>query len=211
MFPRILIAYATTHGQTGKIASRIRDHLEQLDFDVTMVNVKERVAPTLDDFDGVIVGASIIARGHQPAVAEFIRERTYALNAMPSAFFSVSASAGSALEKGRAAARRVRNAFLAETGFAPLLAASIAGAIKYTRYHFVLRWYMKRASKMNGGSTDTSRDHEYTDWHQVEDFARQFAAEVRRSTAVTHGSSAPQDAAVRRGEGTVVVTTPVVA
>jgi hypothetical protein len=30
---------------------------------------------------------------------------------------------------------------------------------------------MKRASAMNGGATDTSRDHEYTDWEQVDRFA----------------------------------------
>ena len=192
MSSRILIAYATTHGQTATIASRIQGHLEQLGATVTVVNVKERTAPPLDEFDGVIVGASIIARGHQPAVAAFIREHVRALNTMPSAFFSVSASAGSAHEKGRAAARRVRDAFLADTGFTPSIAVSIAGAIKYTRYNILLRWYMKKASKMNGGSTDTSRDHEYTDWQQVEAFARQFAAEVERSFARAPGTGALQ-------------------
>ena len=45
----------------------------------------------------------------------------------------------------------------------------------------MLRWYMKKASKMNGGSTDTSRDHEYTDWGQVERFAGQIADYAERS------------------------------
>jgi menaquinone-dependent protoporphyrinogen oxidase len=123
----------------------------------------------------VILGASIIARGHQPAVAGFIKGHRDELNRMHSAFFSVSASAGSVNEKGRAAARRVRDEFLLETGFNPSITESIAGAIKYTRYNYLLRWYMKKASRMNGGSTDTSRDHEYTDWNQVESFAHRFA------------------------------------
>ena len=56
-----------------------------------------------------------------------------------------------------------------------MLSASIAGAINYTRYNLLLRWYMKSASEKNGGTTDTSRDHEYTDWAQVERFASAFA------------------------------------
>ena len=190
--PKILVAYASTHGQTQSIASRIQQSLERRGIQVTLANLKEGPAPALDQFDGVVVGASVIARGHQPAAAAFIQERRDALNAMPTAFFSVSASAGSALEKGRAAARRIRDAFLMETGLRPALAESIAGAIKYTRYNIVLRWYMKKASRMNGGSTDTSRDHEYTDWHQVEAFAHKFAMLIlKRAPAV------PDDAPVQ--------------
>ncbi len=53
----------------------------------------------------------------------------------------------------------------------PILTASLPGAINYTKYSLLLKWYMKRASAKNGGSTDTSRDHEYTDWAEVERFA----------------------------------------
>jgi menaquinone-dependent protoporphyrinogen oxidase len=176
--PRILIVYGTTHGQTATIAAFLQLTLERRGCQVVVSNVKEPPTPPLDQFNGVIVGASVIARGHQPAIAAFIRDNLEMLNAMPSAFFSVSASAGSSREAGRAAARRVRDAFLAETGFHPDVSECIAGAIKYTRYNFLLRWYMKKASRMNGGSTDTSRDHEYTDWAQVEAFGRQFAERV---------------------------------
>lgn len=173
--PQILIVYGTSHGQTARIAARLQDTLLQRGCQVTLLNAKDAPTPPLDQFDGVIVGASVIARGHQPSIAAFIRDHLRALNAMPSAFFSVSASAGSSREGGRAAARRVRDGFLAETGFHPGLTECIAGAIRYTQYNFLLRWYMKRASQKNGGSTDTSRDHEYTDWAQVAGFAHQFA------------------------------------
>jgi menaquinone-dependent protoporphyrinogen oxidase len=167
----------------------MQESLERRDIHITLVNLKERPAPELYQFDGVILGASIIARGHQPAVVAYIRNHRDELNRMRSAFFSVSASAGSANEKGRAAARRVRDEFLLETGFNPSITESIAGAIKYTRYNYLLRWYMKKASRMNGGSTDTSRDHEYTDWNQVESFAHRFAILI-----LQHSSVAPEDA-----------------
>jgi hypothetical protein len=60
--PNILIAYASTHGQTALIASRIQESLERRDIHITLVNLKERPAPELYQFDGVILGASIIAR-----------------------------------------------------------------------------------------------------------------------------------------------------
>jgi menaquinone-dependent protoporphyrinogen oxidase len=201
--PRILIVYGTTHGQTAKIARNIQEVLEAYDFQVTVANVKEKPVPSLSGFHGVIVGASVIARGHQPAIAAFIREHLGTLNAMPTAFFSVSASAGSAREGGRAAARRVRDAFLAETGFAPVISECVAGAIRYTRYNLLLRWYMKRASRMNGGSTDTSRDHEYTDWPQVRNFALAFADLFRLRSQVAdmarghvHKNESPSESAL---------------
>ena len=178
--PNVLIVYGTTHGQTAKIAASLQNTLTLRGLRVTITDVKDPTPP-LDLFQGVMIGASVIARGHQPSIAEFIRDHVGTLNTMPSAFFSVSASAGSSLEKGRAAAGRLRDEFLVQTGFRPGLSEAIAGAINYTQYNFLLRWYMKKAARMNGGSTDTSRDHEYTDWAQVRAFADNFADLVIRN------------------------------
>ncbi len=176
-FRRILLVYGTSHGQTAKIADRIRSVLAQQGHQVTMFHGDN--VPTglsLGAFDGVVVGASVIVTGHQRCVSRFVRTYRAALNAMPTAFFSVSASAGSRRPEGRADARRILDRYLAKLRWTPRLTATIAGAVLYTRYNPLLRWYMKRASGLNGGSTDTSRDHEYTDWRQVERFANDFAA-----------------------------------
>jgi menaquinone-dependent protoporphyrinogen oxidase len=172
----ILILYATSYGQTAKIATRIRDVLARHGYDVTMINANElRGDIALDAFDGVVIGASVIIRGHQPSIRRFMEQHREALSCMPSAFFSVSASAGSLLPASRTAAERLREDFLKRMVWFPRLSASIAGAVNYTRYNPLLRWYMKQASRANGGSTDTSRDHEYTNWAQVEQFAEDFA------------------------------------
>jgi menaquinone-dependent protoporphyrinogen oxidase len=174
---RILIVYGSSYGQTEKIARRLRDDFMRRRYVVQLVDAK---AGPLDvssgAFDTIVVGASIIARGHQPAVERFIRDNAALLNSTPSAFYSVSASAGSSVPESRAAAERLREQFLQSVGWRPARVASIAGAINYTRYNRFLRWYMKLASRRNGGSTDTSRDHEYTDWTQVERFAGECAA-----------------------------------
>jgi menaquinone-dependent protoporphyrinogen oxidase len=173
---RLLIVYGTSHGQTAKIATRIRDALAARGHDVSLMDAGSGdVERGLDRWDGVIVGSSVIAHGHQRRVRNFVARHRDLLNALPSAFYSVSASAGSEHAASRVEADRLRTSYLARAGWRPALSASIAGAINFTRYGWLLRWYMKRASAVNGGSVDTSRDHEYTDWQQVERFAAAFA------------------------------------
>ena len=209
--PRILIVYASSYGQTAKIARRMSDMLRDRGLEVTVENAREPSGVRLADFDGVIVGASLIARGHQPAVRDFIRASIATLNGVPSAFFSVCASAGSRFPANREAAVRLRDAFLGQMGWEPDLRASIAGAINFTRYNFLLRWYMKRASAMNGGSTDTSRDHEYTDWEQVDRFAADFAGMLARTpeevpAPLTGSERSPSPPPPRRASATQVGT-----
>jgi menaquinone-dependent protoporphyrinogen oxidase len=181
---RILIIFGSSYGQTAKIATRIHDALAKRGHAVTLVNASEQgLTTTLSSFDAVVVGSSIIARGHQKSVERFLRAQRALLASVPTAFFSVSASAASKDAGGRVAADRVRDEFLKHVGWQPQLRASIAGAINYTRYNPLLRWYMKRASAKGGGSTDTSRDHEYTDWNQVERFAKDFALLVEGTSA----------------------------
>lgn len=43
-------------------------------------------------------------------------------------------------------------------------------------------WILKQIGKRNGGPTDTSRDHEMTDWQQVQHFVERFAAAVDQAS-----------------------------
>lgn len=180
--PDVLIVYGTRYGQTAKVARRIADQLESRGFTATPLN-GDALPPdlVLREFDGVIVGASVIRGRHQPYIGRLVRANRGALNAMPSAFFSVSGAAASRDEKERAEAQRILEKFLAETGWRPTMTRTVAGAMAFTRYGVLLRWFMKRISKRSGGPTDTSRDHELTDWADVARFVDEFAAAVRHS------------------------------
>lgn len=182
---RILIIYGTSYGQTAKIAERLRYTLTSSGHDVVLVDANDAPADlSLAEFDGTIIGSSIIAHGYQKCVVNFVRSHIELLNRFPSAFYSVSGSAGSIHAAERAAAQRILDEFVAKVCWRPRLRASFAGAINYPRYGFFLRWYMKQASKKNGGSIDTSREHEYTDWAQVEQFAQGFAALLQEHEAI---------------------------
>jgi menaquinone-dependent protoporphyrinogen oxidase len=178
MSSRVLIIFGTSYGQTEKIAVRIAGGLQSHGFPIELCNAATCRPSPLEEYTAVVVGSSIIAHGHQPSIKQFVRNNVEVLNRRPSAFFQVSASAGSASADGRAAAQKILDDFVTALGWTPVLSASIAGAINYTRYNFLLRWFMKRASAENGGSTDTSRDHEYTDWAQVDRFTAAIAAAI---------------------------------
>jgi menaquinone-dependent protoporphyrinogen oxidase len=182
---RILIVYGTSYGQTARIANRIQTLLTHQGFEVTLRRGDElgsALNPT--SYDGVVVGASMIVRGYQKYMRHFVHRHASALNGMPSAFFAVSGSAGSTHAAERAEARRLADAFCRSAGWQPMMIESIAGAVCYTRYNWLVRWMMKRISAREGGSTDTTRDHEYTDWSQVERFAVGFGARLEEARAL---------------------------
>lgn len=171
---RILVLYGTTYGQTAKIAGSIRDVLAARGLHPQLVQAGSGDAPEgLDGFSGVVIGGSLIAGKYQPAVEAFIAAHRDALNALPTAFFAVSGSAGSPDPAGRAEAERIMHGFLAAAGWQPSLTASIGGAMAYSRYNLLLRFQMRRIARKNG-ETDVRHDREFTDWRQVERFALEF-------------------------------------
>jgi len=182
MSARILVVYGTSYGQTAKVADRIHRQLLARDIEVFIANVAEMSPnPDLVGFDGVIVAASVIRGRHQRAIERFARSNASFLNAHPSAFVSVSASAAGRDLGSRLDAQRAVDDFVRRTGWTPQATALVAGAMAFTKYSWPVRWVLKRISASHGGPTDTSRDHELTDWTQVESFARDFARRVSPS------------------------------
>jgi len=189
---RILIAYATSHGQTAKIARYMADRFTDAGDSVTIVDAGElsrnRDLPhgqTMRDFDAVVIGASVLYGRHQRSARAFARAHHDALNAMPSAFYSVSGSASGEDTASQAEARRLADAFHRETGWHPQVSETVAGAMAYTRYSPPLRWVLKRISARRGGPVDTRRDHEMTDWAQVRRIVSAVDARVHAHDGVT--------------------------
>ena len=178
--PRILLLYATTEGQTARIAERIAHALRGKGHSVEMLPA-DTTRPDLNPaaYDGVMVGASI-HYGHHPAfLHKLVRRHGDALAARPSAFFSVSLSAGGPRPKPKAA-QRYLDKFLRQTGWQPQLTASFAGALKYSVYGPIKRRVMIVFVGLGGGNTDTSQDYEYTDWDAVERFADAYAQRLKQ-------------------------------
>ena len=179
------VLYASTEGQTRRIADRLARHLRERGFEALAMSVEspEAAAIAWDHVRGVCLGASLHMQKHQSAARRFARNHRAALSVHPSLFFSVSLSAASQIPDERAAAERLAAALPLHAGWQPTRIASVAGRLAYTRYNWLVRWFMRRIALKEGASGDMTRDHEYTDWAQVEQLADDLANEIRHREA----------------------------
>lgn len=162
--PNILVVYASSHGTTERIASRIATRLRSHGHHVDLKNARDGVI-VLAGYDAVIVGSRVHGGRHAGCIRRFVEQHRDALLERRCAFFSVSmAVAGGGDDP---ALRQ----FLRRTHWRPAIAVSLAGALPYTRYNPLLRLIMKHISRKAGQATDTTRDHDYTDWGAVTAFA----------------------------------------
>ena len=174
----VLIAYATTEGQTRKIAEHLGDRIRGQGNRVCVLDTSlTDEATNIDGFDVYILAGSLHYNKHQPRLIEFAKRHAATLQRSHAAFLSVSASAARTDEESLAAVRQCISDFIQETGWIPCAWLPVAGAMKYTKYNFILRALLKHISKKNNGPTDTSKDHEFTDWHALEAFVDQFLKE----------------------------------
>lgn len=171
MQKRIAVIYSTTEGQTEKIAHHIAEYLRTHGVDVAVMHAGEvPLDYTLENSDGVILGASIHVGHHQKEVHSYVEAHVEELNAMPSAFYSVSLIANDDMDQ----AEEFIEEFSDETGWKPDHSRAFRGALQYSKYNFIKRALMRSISEQHGGDTDTSKDYEYTDWGRVQNFAREF-------------------------------------
>jgi menaquinone-dependent protoporphyrinogen oxidase len=180
------VFFASTEGQTALIAIRLAEVLHEHGLDSQAIDVSTSEAATIDwtCVRGALVGASLHIGKHQKSATRFVHAHAADLNAVPSAFFSVSLSAASKNRNEVEEAERIARAFPAAHGWKPCFILSVAGRLAYREYNFLIRFIVQRIAKKEGGSTDTSRDHELTDWDEVDRLGREMATAIHARAAV---------------------------
>ncbi|HKP30787.1 MAG TPA: flavodoxin domain-containing protein [Gemmatimonadales bacterium] len=171
--PRLLVVYGTTDGQTGKVTDFLAAEWSRLGARVDRFEA-EAAPADLSGYDGVIVAASVHAGGYQQPVIGWVQSHAAILGAMPSAFISVSLGI---LQKDPAVRRDldgILGRFVRESRWHPGMVKEVAGALKYREYGWLKRRVMRYMAAKAGGSTDTSRNHEYTDWADLRRWAGAF-------------------------------------
>jgi menaquinone-dependent protoporphyrinogen oxidase len=172
----IQILYSTAEGQARLIAERMeaelrgRGHITQCE---SVTNAVMRTKP-----NAVLLIASIHIGKHAGVARDFIKTNLPLFNTIPSGFMSVSLSAS---EADRTRAQNYVTDFMEETGWRPEITATVAGAIRYTNYNFLKKLMIKRIATENGLPTDTSRDHEFTDWDEVATFVDAFEEKLHET------------------------------
>jgi menaquinone-dependent protoporphyrinogen oxidase len=177
---KVAVLYATKEGQTRRIAEHVADTLRAHDATAELFDVAELDDTfALDGYTAAVLAASVHLGKHEKEMVRFVAQHRRALEAVPTAFLSVSMSEHGAEDPQQspesharfvADVKRVLDEFFHATLWKPHWVLPVAGALAYTKYNFLVKWVMKRIAAHEGGSTDTSRDWEYTDWAALDKF-----------------------------------------
>ncbi|MEO8538971.1 MAG: flavodoxin domain-containing protein [bacterium] len=184
MATRILVAYGTGEGQTARVAQEIAKRLQLRGHLTNLVDLQVET-PDLAEFDGAALGGSVHGGKFQQELRRYTKTNVASLNNMPTWFFGISLS-----EAGKHApidpdnAAHQIEAFFKETGWIPREHISLAGALKYRDYNFFKRGLMEQLAGKAGEDTDTSRNWEYTNWAQVDEFADGISDAIAKAEAL---------------------------
>lgn len=167
----LLVLYATHEGQTRRIIEHMVSQVT--DWHVEWVRLGEEPSRPLGEYRKILVGASI-RYGHFPkALDRLVQQYAAELNQLDAAFVGVCLTARKP-EKSEPHTNLYMRKWLARSDWRPRHCAVFAGALLYSRYTWWQSLIIQFIMWMTGGSTDTSKDLEFTDWQRVDKFTIQF-------------------------------------
>lgn len=164
---KILIAYATTDGQTRKIARFAAHQFADAGHAVELLNVEDAEGMDVSRFGGVVVAGSLHAGGYQKALVRFVVAARDALAQLPTLMLPVSLSAAGTDAEDWAGLKTCLAEFLRETGWTPGRVEHVAGAFRFSEYDFFRAWAMRRIADQKGQKVEPEKDLEYTDWSRL--------------------------------------------
>ena len=164
---RSLITYSTVDGQTKIISEKIAAFASHSKVDV--LPISDQI--NLDNYETIIIGASIRYGKYRKEVYSFIEDNIQTLKMKENAFFSVNVVARKP-EKSTPDTNPYLKKFLSNIKWAPKNLGVFAGKIEYPKYKFIDKYAIKFIMWITKGPTDTSKTYEFTNWKAVEDFAR---------------------------------------
>jgi len=169
---KVLIIYATVHGQAELVAERIATAAAEWNVAATVQDVRQTRAADLAQRGSIIVVASVHYGRHQRSISRFVKANRALLDRARTAFISVSGDAVDPSTRPRA--EQYVQDFLRMTGWTPAEQLIIGGAVKFTKYNVLLRYLTRRSFASKGIQLDPHRDYDYTDWQAVMRFAKAF-------------------------------------
>lgn len=178
----ILIVYGTTEGHTRHVCQFLEHVLAEQGHNITICDAAlEPGGPRSKDL--CLIAGSLHVGSYQPSVVEYVRQHHEALNAMPSAFLSVSLSAAGQSPEDWEGLEQCVARFLHATEWKPNTVHHVAGAIRYSHYDFFKRLALKFIAKQRGQTTTTSRDYDMTDYDDLKHFVLGFVSARGESPA----------------------------
>jgi len=166
---KILLTYSTVDGHTKTICKKILSYSKTSQVDILPIDSSINI----DDYDTVVIGASIRYGKYRKEIFEFIKKNEEILNSKDNAFFSVNVVARKE-NKNKPETNPYLIKFLNKISWQPKILDVFAGKIDYPKYKFLDKYAIKFIMWITKGPTDTSKVYEFTDWNRVKSFAEKL-------------------------------------
>lgn len=163
-----IFIYSSSNGQSLKICEALNKNKESLIIDMDMLKTTK-----LDNFDQIIIGASVKYGDHNKKVYEFVKKNRVLLEKKKTVFFSVNATARKS-EKNTPKTNPYIIKFLKKTNWTPDHIGVFAGMIDFPNYNFIEKYIIKLIMWITNGPTDTSKTFEFTNWEDVKKFSEEI-------------------------------------
>ena len=173
MMSKIAMIYSTTDGQTKLILDFLKTDLAQ-SHEVELSPILSSKHLDLDNFDKIVLGASVRYGKHKPEVYRFVESKRKILEQKETFFFSVNVVARK-IEKSTPATNPYMLKFLKKSNWQPKHVEVFAGRVIYPDYNFVNRNIIRFIMYLTKGPTDITRSYEFTDWESVKRFGSKIS------------------------------------
>jgi len=182
---RVLIAYGSRYGSTEEIASRLAGFLEEKGVEATVLDVKKnRSWPSLEGYDGVIVGSGVKVSKWMREPLAFLRRKGDELVGRRVALF---VSCMSVLTDPEYARRDLLEKVAEAAGveaelmeaFGPVMDVGPGSRMGFLDKK-IAQSVMLGLSKEKGLELDIKGRNDLRDWDRIRDFAHRFAESLRK-------------------------------
>jgi len=164
---KILIVYATTEGQTRKVAQYVFDRLAGAGHAAELIPAAEASGRDPSGFDAAVVAGSVHGGRYQKELVDWATAEARGLSRVPTLFLSVSLTAAGEDAQEWEGLRGCVTRFAAETGWMPARVEHVAGAFRFSEYDFFKSWAMRWIAAQRDESVRAGEDREYTDWEAL--------------------------------------------
>ena len=163
-----IFIYSSSNGQSLKICETLNEEKESL-----ILNIDRLNSVNLDNFDQIIIGASVKYGDHNKKIYNFVKNNKILLKRKKTVFFSVNATARKS-EKNTPNTNPYIIKFLKKTNWKPDHIGVFAGKIDFPNYNFLEKYIIKFIMWITNGPTDITKTYEFTDWDAVKKFSREI-------------------------------------
>ncbi|UCG04482.1 MAG: hypothetical protein JSW11_10965 [Candidatus Heimdallarchaeota archaeon] len=176
----VLIVFASRFGSTDEIAHEIADELERHKILTKVHNLRDGVkTPSLEDFDGIIVGSGIKMGRWTKESYKFLKENQNKLNSKVLGLFVSSGEAANP-KTYTEARRKYLERMMGKTGVKADITEAFGGVFDFSSdstYSFLEKKIIQRLAKsVEGGIViDDYKMNDFRDWELIRKWAKEFS------------------------------------